>query len=239
MKKKLLSLGLALVSVVTVLAGCGTDKTDYKAAYTDLCYKYQRELAVVNGSGVTCQPTGTGYFQMKTDESKLVFPGEFGFPNSQSGVAGYTVTFNDGTCTLTPPGGWEITAVSSVLYVYNKEQMVQGQFVPGRIDTSSGSDIADTETLRNFMKGYFMTADANYTFTDIYLGDSSRMGVHGHCVVNTSDGTVVINCGMITNNQTTMTYVFTYSGAENQAKEDIIKNMIASCSIGGYAIKTL
>ena len=235
---------VCLVTCLTVglLGGCGKKQTDginWAAEYEKVYYMYQDEVNSKTGAGITCQPSGTGYFVMNTDNFLLVFPSQFGFPNALTGVPGYDVTFNDGNCSVTPPSGWEVTAVNSALYVYNKDQMVQGQFMPGRVDSSAG-DVADATILKNYIESWFKLVSTEYSFHDIYLGDSSKQGISGHCVANVEGGqTVVINCGMVSDGKNTMTYLFTYMGAENQAKESTIQGIVSACKIGGKLLKVM
>ena len=225
---------------VMLLSGCGKKSDfDYEGNYKILWEKYNALVNNQTGVGVTCQPTGTGYFQMNVNDAVMVFPSEFGYPNSSSGVPGYTVTFNEGLCSLIPPSGWEITAVNSVLYVYNKEQMVQGQFSPGKLNTENGSTEADRETLKAYIGSWFQTASTEYTFADIYLGDSDKAGVSGHCLVSVDGQTYVVNCGMVSDGKTTMTYMFTYAGGENQAKENVIQGIVSQCLIGTRQIRIM
>ena len=175
---------------------------DYEGNYKILWEKYQALEKSQNGTGITCQPTGTGYFQMDVNNSLMVFPSQFGYPNSTSGVPGYTITFNEGLCSLNAQSGWEITAVQSVLYTYNKEQMIQGQFSPGKLNKEGGSTEADKDALQAYIKSWFETASTDYTFSDIYLGDSTKAGVSGRCTVQIDGQSYVINCGMVSDGKT-------------------------------------
>lgn len=240
MKRRLVKGLVAILLCVTTLsvAGCGKkDTRDYKAEYTRLYYAYQDLLANQTGAGITCQPTGTGQFAMDLEQSLVVFPSQFGYPGSLTGVPGYTVAFNNGDCSVTPPSGWEVTSTGSVIYVYNKELMVQGQLVPGRID-SQGQAVSK-DNLKAYIESWFKTASTQYTFSDIYLGDSSQAGVSGHCTVSVEGQSYVVNCGMISDGKTTMTYMFTYAGAENSAKEDVIQALVSNCKIGDKAVKIM
>ena len=233
-------LSIVLVVMVTVLAGCGKkDDFDYDGNYRILWEKYQALEKSQNGTGITCQPTGTGYFQMDVNNSLMVFPSQFGYPNSTSGVPGYTITFNEGLCSLNAQSGWEITAVQSVLYTYNKEQMIQGQFSPGKLNKEGGSTEADKDALQAYIKSWFETASTDYTFSDIYLGDSTKAGVSGRCTVQIDGQSYVINCGMVSDGKTTLTYMFTYAGGINQTKEDAIKNLVGQCFIGNRQIRIM
>lgn len=228
------------LTMVSSMVGCGKkDTRDYKSEYTRLYYAYQDLLANQTGAGITCQPTGTGQFAMNVEDSLVVFPSQFGYPSALTGVPGYTVKFNNDDCSITPPSGWEVTSTGSVIYVYNKEQMVQGQFVPGRIDSAGGNTAATKDTLQAYIESWFKTATTNYSFSDIYLGDSSQAGVSGHCIVSVDGQSYVINCGMVSDGKTTMTYMFTYAGAENTAKEDIIQSIVSTCKIGDKAVRIM
>ena len=240
MKRRLVKGLVATLLCVTMLAvaGCGKkDTRDYKAEYSRLYYAYQELLANQTGAGITCQPTGTGQFAMNVEDSIMVFPSQFGYPGSLTGVPGYTVNFNNDECSVTPPSGWEVTSTGSVIYVYNKEQMVQGQFVPGRLD--SKDQAVSKDNLKAYIESWFKTSSSQYTFSDIYLGDSSQAGVSGHCVVSVDGQSYVVNCGMVSDGKTTMTYMFTYAGAENTAKEDIIQSIVSCCKIGEKAVKIM
>lgn len=239
MKKLKRVLCLAMLSVV-MLAGCGKKNDfDYEKNYPILWDKYQTVLKNQSGAGVTCQPTGTGFFEMKAEESLVVFPSQFGYPTSSSGVPGYTVAFNDGLCSLDAQSGWTITANQSVLYVYNKEQMISGQFIPGNLDKANGGVVADKDSLKAYIGSLFSTSTNDYSFTDIYLGDSSNAGVNGHCTVSMDGQSYVINCGMVSDGKTTITYTFLYAGGNNASKEETIKNLISQCYIGTKQIRIM
>ena len=234
--KVLTLVGLSMV----LLAGCGKKQDadeywheQYKLAWNQNTVLLQNQ----NGSGTLNQPTDL--FQLNINDSMIVFPEEFGYPNALPGVPTYTVNFNTGDCSLVPPKGWEVSAKDNILYVYNGVHMVYGQFIPGVVDTQSGSEAASTDVLQSYLESWFKTTQGTYKFSTIYLGDQSKSGVRGQCIAEADGQSVVLNCGLISDGKTTMTYMFTYLGAENQAKEEAIQSIVSNCYVGGKQIKIM
>lgn len=234
LKRKLL---LALLGTCTVLSltGCGKSKhgtltceqlnTQYNSLLKD--YTQMKDSSVV--VGVNCLPTGEGNFVEK--DAKYVFSDLFGFPGSQAGVPGYTVNFNEDTCSISPTSNWVVDSVGSVIYVYNTELGISGEFSYGR---HPQENVVDVTTLRSYLDSW-TSIGKNIVKRDIYLGDSNTVGQSASFEVakdtsgNATDLTV--HCGLIGTDVYDVSYVFVYKGITDSNKNDSILALLRSLKI--------
>lgn len=251
MKKRLISVLLTVVMLVSMLSGCGGSDDEMSKlskaeiieqyrnlenAYTDIANQLgetQASLDALASDGkvveaITTVGDGTGRFTFNSTDSKIIFPNSFVYPNASAIVPDGRVTITSGV-TVSPSSTWILRTNGSALEL---EQSTNG--ISGTIKVNLVSEQLPVEQLQtDVLQPWFDSVSyQGVNYTNIFVGESAY-GSQAETPIMIDSENAYLICGMVALGSYSVTYIFVYRGNSDSTKNELVKSVLNSISING------
>ena len=252
MKKRLLSILLVAVTLISSLTACGgtedgditkMNKKQLIAEYTKLSSAYDalaNELAQLKitaealtndgkvSAAITTVGDGSGRFTFNSNDSKIIFPTSFVYPNSEPLVPDGKLNITT-SVSVTPSSTWISRINGSSLELEQSTNKISGNIKVNKITEQISIDQLQSEVLAPWFSSMTNTS---VQYTDIFIGKTS-FGKQAEVPIMINSENAYLICGMAAFGSCSVTYVFVYRGAEDATKNELIKNLLNTIQIDG------
>lgn len=254
MKKKLLSLGLIVATLMITITGCGSTgdelqdqinkmskaqlRKEYRSLYdqyTNVCQQYDDLQTVLKGiqdeeapsAAIGITGDGTGRFTFNSTDSKIIFPTTFQYPNADQIAPDGSISVVDDV-SVGVNSTWIYKLTGSALEMEHSSG-ISGTIKVAKIKTNYTTDILQTDVLEPWFANL---PPANLQYTKIFINNNDY-GVQAKTTTMIDSEDAYLTCGMVGFGTYTVTYIFVYRGDQDSSKDESIRNVINSISING------
>lgn len=252
MKRKIISTILVITMISGLTIGCGAAKegeTDINKMsksqlieeYTRLQSEYQgisQQLADANTSlqaltgesevapAISVMGDGSGRFTFNSNDSKIIFPTSFVYPNSMEVMPDGKINIVNNV-SITPSSSWISRINGSALELEKSDSQISGTIKVNEIDELYDVDSIQEDVLEPWFSNI---ANSSVRYSDVFI-DSTSFGKQAETPIMINSENAYLICGMVGYASSSITYVFVYKGAQDSTKDEAIKNVLNTICI--------
>lgn len=185
-------------------------------------------------SAITQFSDGTGRLTLGTDENGIIqLPAPFEYPNSLQASNSSSVAITD-AITIKPSSNWVMKLVGTELQLEHSSG-ISGTISVGAIDKTKPR--VRVEELGDAINLFFQSMPPETVkLNRIYLKKSwTGTDAIAHTFVDQSDA--MIRCGLISSGDTCISYMFSYLGEQDAAKDELILTLLQTIKIGAQELR--
>lgn len=254
MKKAIVAILLGAM-VFTGLTGCGSKDPLQKMSKTELIDLYnttaneldklgaeyedyksltkgiQSENEITAAISITGDGTGRYSFNVVQD-SKIIFPQEFMYPESTTVTGDGCINIVDGV-TIRPSTNWICKLNGSTLELENTDAGISGTIKVGHQNNIYEVGKLKTDVMAEWFKP-LPPSQVNYT--NISVGKDAY-GVQATTPTRIASEDAFLRCGMLAaTDKHSIVYIFVYRGQEDSSKNESITSLLNSITLSGQEI---
>lgn len=257
MKKKLLSISLVGVLVLSTLTGCGStgdelkdeinkmSKSQLREGYYNLYQNYeqltqdytdletvlhgiQNEEAPSAAIGITGD--GTGRYTFNSTDSKIIFPVTFMYPEAEQVAPNGSISIVKDV-SVGVNSNWIYKLTGSALELENSSG-ISGTIKVSKINYNYSSDEIQNEVLAPWFEEL---PPSELKYTKIFINNTDY-GVQAKTPTMIDSEDAYLTCGMVGFGNYAITYIFVYRGQQDPNKDEAILATVKSITIGGNSL---
>ena len=253
MKKKAV---IVTLMILTLLSGCSSEeppdlmkekKETVVSMYTNLTNEYNKIMEEYNtlqtkmneiyedkqlNPGVTSVGDGSGNLTTHSVNEKIEFNSELSYPNASNIEASSCISVTSNV-KLVARDNWTNRLYNSSI------ELEHSSGISGTISVQKINEyITDGNMKDNVLTPWISEVTTQpVQYNNIFIS-GNVLGYQGisDVLVNETDK-AILTCGITGNNNTSITYVFVYSGERDSVKDELIKNIIESVTIDDVGLK--
>lgn len=251
MKKKIVSIAMALMVTTLSLAGCSSgDPNDINSlSKKELIARYQgletnyNELAANYSSldnmykalSTEDQPSAaistvgdgtTGQLTFNSVDSKIIFPSSFGYPEAKTKQADGKIDIVSNV-SIAPGSNWVTQFNGTTLNLEHSS----GISATVKVASFDQATLSAEQLQSDVLEQWFINVPkGNITYTKIFV-NNSEFGVQAVTPTMISSENAVLRCGMLGYQNYAVTYIIVYRGEQDMTKEESIVSLLNTIKI--------
>ena len=254
MRNRLISILLIAIICICSVTACGNSgdgslgsmsKSELLEEYNKLAAAYNKlatehEQLKVTASALTSDGKvsaaittvgdGTGRFTFNSNDSKIIFPSSFIYPNSTPLVPNGKINITS-SVSIAPSSTWITRINGSSLELEQSTNKISGS-----IKVNQAVQQIPVEQIKSEVLAPWFTSISNETvlYKDIFI-TSSSFGKQAEVPIMINSENAYLICGMAAFGSNSVTYVFVYRGDQDATKNELIMNLLNTLQIDGYS----
>lgn len=258
MKKRVTSIILIAVLVMTTLAGCGEkkeltleqqvkkmSKADLQKNYLAIYDQYESVCAEnddlrtmlsgiqneeVPSAAIGITGDGTGRFTFNSTDSKIIFPTTYQYPNAeQIAPNGEISIVKDVAVGVNSTWIYKLTGANLEL---EHSSGISGTIKVSKIGSNYPVDILQSDVMEPWFEGL---PPSELQYTKIFVNNQAY-GVQAKTPTLIDSEDAFITTGMLGFGTYSVTYIFVYRGLQDSSKDESINNVVNSIRINNNSL---